>query len=171
MNMAQKTSGGTFSDSLSTALLMAIPGMMKGIGQGIYASDPRQPYKGLGAGLSAGAESMSGLASAVAGQRLKEQSYERGTEQMIERQKALTRAGREMEQEEAEYNAQQFKSMRSRGVQEHMDRVKKEAGMDIGKLGDFNFSDKMFLARLGAAGAMRRMSAVEASRSAMGGMA
>ncbi len=90
---------------------------------------------------------------------------------MIERQKALTRAGREMEQEEAEYNAQQFKSMRSRGVQEHMDRVKKEAGMDIGKLGDFNFSDKMFLARLGAAGAMRRMSAVEASRSAMGGMA
>lgn len=169
--MAQMKSNGTFSDSLSTALLMAIPGMMKGVGQGIYASDPRQPYKGLGAGLSAGADSMSGLASAVVNQRLQEQSYERGTQQMIKRQKEMARAGRELEQEEAAYNAQQFKSMRSRGVQEHMDRVKQEAGMDIGKLGDFNFSDKMFLARLGAAGAMRRMSAVEASRSAMGGMA
>lgn len=169
--MAQKTNGGTFSDSLSTALLMAIPGMMKGVGQGIYASDPRQPYKGLGAGLAAGSESMSGLSSAVVGQQMKEQSYERGTQQMIERQRAMTKAEREMQQEEAEYNAKQFKSMRSRGVQAHMDRVKQEAGMDIGKLGDFNFSDKMFLARLGAAGAMQRMSAVESSRSAMGGRA
>ena len=159
-------STSTFSENLGRALLLSLPGAIRGMGEGIAASDPRRPYAGMGAGISAGIAPAMSMAGMAMEQQARESAYKRETDQMIERQKKLTRAEREIQAEESEYNRSRFKAFRDR-----IDAAKKEANIDIGKLGDFNFDDKMFLARLGAASAGPQLGAVQSSRSIMGGMA
>lgn len=93
--MAQNTEQSTFSQLLGRSLLMAIPGMLSGVGQGIAASDPRQPYRGLGVGLASGIQPMQRFAGSVIDQQMANEQYEGDTARAIKRKKAFDIADQE----------------------------------------------------------------------------
>lgn len=115
--MAQDTQQSTFSQLLGRSLIMAIPGMISGVGQGIGASDPRQPYRGLGTGLAAGIAPMQGFAGQMMSQQMQEEAQDRrrkqarseyatDTELMVGRESRLAEARRAMEEK---YGAPQYR--------------------------------------------------------------
>jgi hypothetical protein len=68
---------------------MAIPGTLSGIGQGIAASDPRQPYRGFGVGMAAGIQPMQKFSGALIDREMANEQYEGDTARMLARRKAL----------------------------------------------------------------------------------
>lgn len=170
--MPQNNEQSTFSQLLGRALVMAIPGTLSGVGQGIAASDPRQPYKGFGVGLSAGIEPMAKFGSASIAQDMANQQYEEDTQRVMKRQKAIRqqareqqaedfRASRELEAEASASDAARFKKMGMRAD-----------GIELGMSG-LDEQSKMFAAKLAAAQILptspMKMSAVQSARQILGG--
>lgn len=93
--MANNNEQSTFSQLLGRSLVMSIPGMLSGVGQGIAASDPRQPYRGLGVGLASGIQPMQRFAGSVIDQQMANEQYEGDTARAIKRKKAFDIADQE----------------------------------------------------------------------------
>lgn len=118
-----------FSELLKRSLVMAIPGMIGGMGAGIAASDPRRPYLGLGTGLQVGAQSSGAFPTLALGQIMKQeeqdrmrqqaiQDYETDTGLMAKRERVISRERRRSEAEAAAEDARLFRPMMKKREQE-----------------------------------------------------
>lgn len=170
--MAQNNEQSTFSQMLGRSLLMAIPGALSGVGQGIAASDPRQPYKGFGAGLAAGIAPMAQFSGSVIDRQMANEQYDADTQRMLKRQTAVRQHAREqqaedirssmaIEQEKAAADAARFRKM-----------GKMKTGIELGMRG-LDEQSKMFAAQFAASQVLpspsMRMAGVQAARQILGG--
>jgi len=172
--MAQNTEQSTFSQLLGRSLLMAIPGTLAGVGQGIANADPRRPYQGFGAGLSTGIAPMAKFAGGMIERDLANEQYEQDTERLLKRQRAVRKMGREeqaediraaraLESEQAAMDAERFRKM---------GKPKTMTGINLGMKG-LDDQAKMFAAQFAASQALptpaMRMSGIQAARQILGG--
>ena len=170
--MAQNTEQSTFSQLLGRSLVMAIPGALSGVGQGIAASDPRQPYKGFGVGLATGIQPMAKFAGSVVERDMANEQYDADTERVLKRQKSIRQQAREQQAEDIRASRQ----MESEFAAEDAARFKKMGkqfdGIELGMRG-LDEQSTMFAAKLAAAQILptspMKMSAVQGARQILGG--
>lgn len=138
-----------FSELLKRSLVMAIPGILGGMGAGIAASDPRKPYLGLGAGIQAGAQASGAFPSLALGQIMKQEEEERrrgnairdyqtDTQLMSQRERIMARSRRQGEAEASAEDARRFRSMRKMPDKEEL------GGLTLG-VGGLSERDKFTL--------------------------
>lgn len=172
--MAQDTQQSTFSQLLGRSLLMAIPGTLAGVGQGIANADPRRPYQGFGAGLSTGIAPMAKFAGGMIERDLANDQYVQDTERLLERQRAVRKMGRE-EQAADIRAARDLEAEQAARDAERFRKIKEQDGLGGISIGMKGLDDqaKMFAAQFAASQAIpnagMRMSGVQAARQILGG--
>lgn len=170
--MAQDTQQSTFSQLLGRSLVMAIPGMMSGIGQGIAASDPRQPYKGFGVGLSTGIAPMGQFGASMIDRQMANEQYDADTERMLKRQAAVRKQAREQQAEDVRSTRSLEAEMAASDAARFKKMGKQFGGIELGMKGLDNQS-KMFAAQVAASQLLpspaMQMSGIQAARQILGG--
>lgn len=170
--MAQNNEQSTFSQLLGRSLVMAIPGTLSGVGQGIAASDPRQPYKGFGVGLSTGIAPMAAFGGSMIERSQANEQYDADTERMLKRQAKVRQFAREQQAEDIRASRQTESEQASSDASRFRKMGKLPGGMQLGMSG-LDEQSKMFAAQFAASQILpspaMRMSGIQAARKILGG--